>query len=78
MSRPIMWNFVRNGLDTPSSTDLEFTSNIVCLKNYQLAQLGVGRRLYVSKEFHKLFPPKKWPPVKRIKNFFLASCSLGS
>ena len=35
MQRPIMRNFVRNGLDTPSSNDLELISNIDCLENYQ-------------------------------------------
>ena len=70
MSRPIMWNFVRNGLNTPSSTNLEFISNIICLENHQLAQLGVDGCLYVYSKLHKFFPSKK-TPVHRIKIVFM-------
>ena len=69
MSRPIMWNFVRNGLNTPSATNLEFISNIICLENHQLAQLGVGGCLYVYSELHKLFPSKKDPLYTESKIF---------
>ena len=66
----LCWNgLVGNGLDTPSSTELEFISNIICLKNYQLAQLRVGRCLYVSEDFMNFFR-EKMTPCKPNQFFF--------